>query len=265
MYQDLSILLFGHTRATSIADVLESLKLQGAIANVDVWLDGHQAVPDVRYKTELVKEVVSNFNVRSVTSHNGSLGFRKLVLHALENASANYRYIIVLEDDCFPTSDAIKIFLEELKKIEDDSSVFSVYGHPFLVGEEGEKFSRFQGWGWATTGKKLQQHIGKLIYLYSLRENEYLDFVNNVLTPEIVARLDVTPPRQPTMTIKQFFAWDETLALLTALSNQGHKKTPKRTIYNFGASADSSRFKNINWYRKPPFNMIGHEDVWDYF
>ena len=265
MHQNLSILLFGHTRATSIADVLESLKRQEAVANVDVWLDGHQGVPDVRYKTELVNEVVSNFNVRSVTSHNGSLGFRKLMLHALEQAAAEYRYIIVLEDDCFPTHDAIEIFMEELNKIEDDDSVFSVYGHPFLVPDEGVKFSRFQGWGWATTGKKLQEHISKLIYLYSLKESDYLAFVNDALTPEIIERLDVTPPRQPSSTIKRFFAWDETLALLTALSSQDHKKTPKRTIYNFGASADSSRFKNINWYRKPPFNMVSHEDIWDYF
>lgn len=265
MYQDLSILLFGHTRATYIADVLESLDSQGAISNVDVWLDGHQGAPDVKYKTELVREVVSNYKVRSLNSHNGSLGFRKLVLHALDHAAANYRYIIVLEDDCFPTRDAINIFMHELKKIEDNRSIFSVYGHPFLVSGEGETFTRFQGWGWATTGEKLKEHIGKLIYLYSLREHEYLEFVRRSLTPEVIDKLDVTPQRQPTETLKRFFAWDETLALLTVLSGQVHKKTPKRTIYNFGACEDSSRFKNINWYLKPPYNMVSHKNIWDYF
>jgi len=265
MYQDLSILLFGHTRATYVADVLESLDRQGAISNVDVWLDGHQGAPDIKYKTELVREVVSNYKVRCVNSHNGALGFRKLVLHALDQAAASYRYIIVLEDDCFPTRDAINIFMDELKKIEYDRSVFSVYGHPFLVPGEGALFTRFQGWGWATTGEKLKEHIGKLIYLYSLREHEYLEFVNQSLTTEVVKKLDVTPKRQPTETLTRFFAWDETLALLTVLSAQAHKKTPKRTIYNFGACEDSSRFKNINWYLKPPYNMVSHRNIWDYF
>jgi hypothetical protein len=265
MHQDLSILLFGHTRPTYIADVLESLKRQGAAPNVDVWLDGHQGSPDVKYKTELVRKVVSNYQVRSVNAHNGQIGFRKLILHALDDAANNYRYIIVLEDDCFPTHDAIDIFIEELKKIEDNDKVFSVYGHPFLVPEEGEVFTRFQGWGWATTSEKLKQYIGKLIYLYSLRESEYLEYVKRSLSRDVIRRLDVTPQRQPTETLTRFFAWDETLALLTVLSNQLHKKTPTRTIYNFGASEGSSRFKDINWFTKPPYNMVSHENIWDLY
>lgn len=265
MKEDLCILVFGHARPLYIADVLESLDRQGAISNVTVWLDGHQGRPDVKYNTELVREVVDRYPVREVNAHNGSLGFRKLILHALDEAATRYRYIIVLEDDCFPTHDAVKIFTDELKKVENDESVFSVYGHPFLVSGEGETFTRFQGWGWGTTGEKLQQHIRKLIYLYSLRENEYLEFVTDALTPEIVSRLDVTPQRQPTVTLRRFFAWDETLALLTVLAGQSHKKTPKRVIYNFGACEDSSRFKNADWYLQPPFNMVKHEDIWNYY
>lgn len=265
MSNELCILVFGHSRPLYIADVLESLNRQGAISNVEVWLDGHQGVPDVKYKTEQVREVVSNYNVRCVNEHNGSLGFRKLILHALDYAASNYRYIIVLEDDCFPTHDAVEIFLHELQQSENDRNIFSVYGHHFLVPDEGEVFSRFQGWGWGTTGEKLKQHIKKLIYLYSLREYEFLEFVNNALTPEVIEKLDRTPPRLPTATLRRFFAWDETLALLTVLAGQSHKKTPKRTIYNFGACEDSSRFKNAEWYLDPPFNIVKHENIWSYY
>jgi hypothetical protein len=265
MNSNLCILVFGHTRPLYIADVLESLERQGAIAHVDVWLDGHQGAPDIKYKTELVKKVVSNYAVRSVKAHNGLIGFRKLILHALDQAAKNYRYVIVLEDDCFPTHDAIDVFIDELKKIEHDDKVFSVYGHPFLVPGEGETFTRFQGWGWATTSEKLKKYIAKLIYLYSLQEAEYLEFVSQSLTRDVVRRLDVTPQRQPTETLTRFFAWDETLALLTVLSDQSHKKTPKRTIYNFGASEGSSRFKDVNWFTKPPYNMVSHEEIWDFY
>jgi len=265
MRQDLSILLFGHTRATAIADVLESINRQGAISNVDVWLDGHQSVPEIEYKSGLVKKVVNHFDVRSVNEHNGLLGFRKLVLHALDYAAENYQYIIVLEDDCFPTRDAVDIFIQELESIEGDNDIFSVYGHHFLMPDEGEVCSRFQGWGWATTGEKLKEHVRRLVYLYSLREFEYLAFVNNALTPEVLRKLDVTPPRQPSEVLRKFFAWDETLALLTVLSGQVHKKTPKRVIYNFGACEDSSRFRDINRFLEPPYNMVSHENIWEYF
>ena len=265
MRQDLSILVFGHTRPLYIADVLKSLDRQGAISKVDVWLDGHQSIPEIEYKTQLVREVVNSFNVRSVNSHNGMLGFRKLIMHALDHAAENYRHVIVLEDDCFPTHDAIEIFTRELQEIENDRGVFSVYGHHFLVPDEGDTCSRFQGWGWGTTGDKLKEHVRKLIYLYSLREQEYLDFVHEALTADVLGRLDVTPMRQPTHTLKKFYAWDESLALLTVLSGQVHKKTPKRTIYNFGACEDSSRFKDVKLFSEPPFNMVSHDHIWDYF
>ena len=96
-------------------------------------------------------------------------------------------------------------------------------------------------------------------------EEEYLKFVEQSLTEEVLGRIDITPPRLPSNTLKQFFAWDETLCLLTAMAGKYHKKTPVRTIYNFGASMDSSRFKNSEWYFKPPFNMVDHKDIWEYF
>ena len=115
------------------------------------------------------------------------------------------------------------------------------------------------------TSDRLKPFLEKLIYLYSLNEEDYLLYVKKMLTPEIKRRLDVTPPRQPTDTLLKFFAWDESLALLTAMEGLEHKRTDIRTIYNFGACKDSSRFKDIDRYRKPPFNMISHEEVWDYY
>ena len=259
------MLLFGHTRPLYLADVLESLQRQDAIGYVDVWLDGHQGVPELKHKTGLVNEVANKYDVRNIYRHNGALGFRKLILHALSNAVANYKYIIVLEDDCFPTRHAIEIFMSTLGDIENREDVFSVYGHPFLVPAERDVCTRFQGWGWATTSEKLKPFLDKLIFCYSLTENEYLSYVEQVLTRDVVDRLDVTPPRLPTDTLRKFFAWDETLALLTAQEEMVHMKTSVRTIYNFGASEGSSRFKEVSWYRSPPYNMVSHEEVWDYF
>jgi len=262
---EFGILVFGHTRPLYIADVLKSLELQGFIGNVHVWLDGHQGVPEIKRKVELVNEVVSNFKVKKIHRHNGALGFRKLILQALTIAAYDYENILVLEDDCFPTKKAVEIFKNELESIKDDDEIFSVYGHPFLVPAETEYCTRFQGWGWATTTKKLKPFLSQLIDCYSMTEENYLKFVEKMFYGEVKERLEVTPPRLPSHTITKFFAWDETLALLTAIAGKKHKKTPIRTIYNFGACKDSSRFKNVNWYSNPPFNMVAHEDIWDYY
>lgn len=263
---DFGILVFGHSRPLHIADVLESLDRQGAIGSVQVWIDGHQGVPDLKHSTDLVAEVVSRYPIAGVRRHNGMLGFRKLILHALLEATARFRHLLILEDDCFPTRNAVASFREQLAAVEGDDTVFSVYGHPFLVdAESGGTCSRFQGWGWGTTADKLRPYLERLIDCYSMPEAEYLAFVEASLTPAVLARLDVTPPRLPSTTLRNFFAWDETLALLTAMDNKIHKLTPERTIYNFGGGLDGSRFKSVDWYRCPPFNMIALDEVWDYF
>jgi hypothetical protein len=265
MKKDFGILVFGFSRPLYIADVLTSLEKQGALEYVDVWIDGHQGNPDVKLKVDLVKEVVSKFAVNKIYNHNGNLGFRKLLLQALSEATAKYKHIMILEDDCFPTRHAVEVFKLELKIIENEPDVFSIYGHPFLVEAEGETCPRFQGWGWGTTSEKLKPFLKQLIDCYSLTEERYLSFVEEVLTDEVKSRIDVTPLRQPSETLTKFFAWDETLGLLTALAGKVHKKTSVRTIYNCGACQDSSRFKYVEWYLKPPFNMVHHNKIWDYF
>lgn len=263
--EEFGILVFGHTRPLFLADVLKSLEKQGALPLVHVWLDGHQGVPEISRKVELVWRVVENFDVAQVHRHHGALGFRKMMLQALTEATHTFKHFVVLEDDCFPTRNAIATFRDELNLIENEPKIFSVYGHHFLVPEETETITRFQGWGWGTTSEKIRPILNSLIDCYSLTEERYLAFVERVLTEDIKKRLDVTPPRQPSHTVTRFFAWDETIALLTALEGMWHKKTPVRTIYNFGASQDSSRFKNADWYANPPFNMVSHADIWEYF
>lgn len=263
--QDLGIVVFGHNRPLHMSEVLRSLARQHVLDKVHVWIDGHQGNPERKIKTDQVARVVSNYPVASIRAHNGNLGFRKLVLQALSEAVDSFRHIIVLEDDCFPTRDAVARFCQELTEIEKRDDVFSVYGHHFLTESEGETCDRFQGWGWATTSEKLRPILQELIECYSLTEDRYIEFVGRVLTPEIIARIDITPPRLPTNTLRKFFAWDETIALLTALHGLTHKKTAKRTIYNFGAGGDAGHFRDINWYRKPPYNMISIDEVWDHF
>lgn len=262
---ELGILVFGHTRPLLLADTLESLKIQGHIDKVDLWIDGDQGIADLRNKIALCHKIADDYQVRNKFYHRGQLGFRKMILLAMQHAVQNYKYIILLEDDCFPTKDAVDIFISELQAVEHDEQVFSVYGHPFLVAEESGYCSRFQGWGWATTSEKLAPYLSKLIDCYSMYERDYLAFTRDALTPEILERLDVTPPRLPSQTLTKFFAWDETLALLTALDKRTHKPTAKRIIYNCGIGEGASRFAIDPKFLAPPFNLVPHKEIWSYF
>ncbi len=98
-----------------------------------------------------------------------------------------------------------------------------------------------------------------------MSEQSYLEYVDELLTPAVEARLDVTPPRLPTYSLRTFFAWDETLALLTAVDQKLHKPTDVQVIYNCGIGGDSSHFGIEDKFLRPPFNLTPPDQVWDFF
>lgn len=263
--EDFGIIVFGHTRLDTLGAVLESLKRQNALAHTEVWLDGYQGNHDLKCKIEKTVELVHTYPVKHLHRQAGNFGFRKMLILGLIEMSKRYRDILVLEDDCFPTRDAVSEFRRELDLIRDDDRIFSIYGHHFLVDSEKDTCARFQGWGWATTAEKLTPMLRQLIDCYSMTEERFLRFVSSTLTAEVKARIDVTYPRQPSYVLENFFAWDETLCLLTALNDQVHKPTRTRTIYNCGMGESSTHFANIEKFRRPPFNLIMPSEVWQYF
>lgn len=259
------IVVFGHTRLNTLNVVLESLNRQDVLRYTEVWLDGSQGNYPLKLRIDKTYELVAKYPVKALRRHAGQFGFRKMLILGLVEMCSKYEDILILEDDCFPTRDAVVEFRRELDAIRDDESVFSVYGHHFLVESEKESCPRFQGWGWATTRRKLMPILRQLIDCYSMNEERYLEFVGLTLTPEIKTRIDVTPPRQPSYTLEKFFAWDETVCLLAALNGLVHRPTRKRTIYNCGMGEESTHFQDSRILRAPAFNLITPNEVWRYF
>lgn len=261
----LGIVLYSFTRTDAAMLVLESLKKQGKLDLVEIWMDGDQGKPEVKEALEKADAEFREFGVSKITRHRGNLGFRKMIIQSLMYMVDTYERFIVLEDDCFPSSIAIDEFTRSLDAHADTPHVLTTYGHHFKIENEVPYCPRFQGWGWATYSDRFRPFLMELAYLFSLSESAYLEWTHSVLTPEIIAKLDSTAPRGASITVQRFFAWDETLALISALAGAVHAPTEQRCIYNFGVGGDSTHFTNIDWYRKPPFNMILKDEVWDHF
>lgn len=263
--QNLGVAVFAYDRADNLVNVLEALTLQGAASLTHVFIDGDQGRPAKRAEIDLVHKCAERYPVKAIHRNNGNFGFRKMMLLAMRSMMASYDKIVFLEDDCFPVRGAIESFDRALSETANIPELFSVYGHPFLFPDEGEGSARFQGWGWATTAQKLKPVWDQLMECYLMAEEDYLAFVERELTPEIEEAIDVTPGRLPSDTLRRFFAWDETLCLLTAIRGMRHQRTRERLIYNFGAGGKSSHFHDLEYFRQPPFNMISIDEVWDHY
>ena len=264
-WKDLGIALFGHTRKECLLNTLESLARQDALHVTHVFLDGDQGNLALRGKIDDLCEAISRYPIKQLHRQRGHFGFRKMMLTAGDYMLKNYGRMIFLEDDCFPAKGAVAEFNNELDSIEHDPRIFSVYGHHFLVDGESDAFPRFQSWGWATTREKLAPIWKELWDCFLMPEAEYLSFVGAQLEKGVGDMIDATPGRQPTDTLQKFFAWDETVCLLSAMHNQAHKPASRRLIYNCGAGLESSHFHDLQFFRDPPFNMIGVDEVWRYY
>ena len=266
MESELYILVLAHRRPRSLWNVLESLRRQGALPFAHVWIDGHSHTDERAEKVQQCRQLAVSFPEAQWISCNGRLGIARMMLDGLGAAARQSRNIIVLEDDCFPTADAVETFRRSLADIDRDPGIYSVYGHYFRVPGEGERFTRFQGWGWATTREKLLPILTRLRELLLMSEPDYIAWTSSVLTPQIRARLDVTPGRNVIDVLGHQFSWDSATTLLTALRGLEHSKTPKQVVFNSGMGPDSGHFHGGQpWLRDPPFNIIGEDEVWQYF
>ena len=266
--EDFCIALFTYNSISRSRRVLESLKRSDALKDVEVFMDGPHAIPEQVEKVGKNKSQIEKYNPKRINSRAGNYGFRRIMIESLLDLSTRYKKFIILEDDCFPTANAISLFKKELNDYENNKDVLTVYGSHFLCDGEFPLCPRFQGWGWATWSDKIIPFVHKMMRLYLLPEKDYLDFIKSTLTPQIKSKIDnLTFPRSCSHTTTKFFAWDETLTHLSALENKYHRPTPQRCIYNFGMDKNSSHFPitGEEVFRKPPFNLITPQEVWKYF
>jgi hypothetical protein len=124
------ILVTGHTRTQHLKNTLESLARQVAIDRTHVWLDGHVGFAELQEPVYHCRSIATHFAGERVVAYNGRVGVNKLTLDALETLAGRYDRLIVIEDDSFPTYSAVRVFEEDLERIENDPEVFSVHGHP---------------------------------------------------------------------------------------------------------------------------------------
>jgi len=261
------ILVLGYNRGLHLQSVLESLRLQGRIGDVHVYIDGtHGRAENEHINTQSI-EIARSYKVREVKVQKGHIGIEKMMLDALEVLSKQYEQLIILEDDCFPIEDAIDVFENSLEAIKHRTDIYSVYGHHFGTEPENTlEFSRFQGWGWAARSDRIQALLPKLRRLFLMDEDSYQEQVTAYLTPEIISKLDVTTNRKVVNTLKTCFSWDSATAMMTAVLGQSHLRTPKPVIKNTGISKGVGHFQaDSDFLRSVPFNMITLPEAWDYF
>lgn len=263
----LGILVLGYNRPYHLQSVLESLRQQGNLDRVHAWIDGTQGRGEYLDANTHTIEIAQRFDLAGLHAQNSHLGIEKMMLDALEYMTQRYDRVMVIEDDCFPLSNAVAQFETELATIADHEDVYSVYGCLFgSEPEDSQDFSRFQGWGWAAHSDQIRRLLPDLQALFLKSEADYLQDIQSRMTPDIRARLDRTPGRNALNVLQQFFSWDSATSFLCAERGLMHRRTVSRSIINTGIIEGIGHFhEDSARLRQPPFNMITLEEAWSYY
>ncbi|MEM8648065.1 MAG: hypothetical protein AAGF86_17195 [Pseudomonadota bacterium] len=261
------ILVFGHARPWALSYVLEGLKRQDALARTQVWLDGHQHLPELMPLVEKCRQLEATYPAERWMKYGSRNGFVRLFIDALQNhLETSDEDLIILQDDCFPAPGAIAAFEEGLEKIRNDGSFFSIYGHHFNDPSEEGGTPGFQAWGWATTAEKLRPVFEEFHRLWRLPEPECVAWVAAHMTEEIRAQMDLYPGRANAYLIDERFCFDAMIAFLALRAGQQNLKTQEQVVFNFGMGRNSMHFKQPEPHMfESPFNMTAEEDLVDRF
>lgn len=263
----LGILILAYNRPFHVQAVLESLRLQGRIGDVHLWIDGTQGRGEYANGNHHTVEIAKRYSIKEVRVQKSHLGIEKLMLDALTEMSNRYDRVLVLEDDCFPIEGAVDAFEAELADISQDQSIYSVYGHHFgFELANFPDFPRFQGWGWAAHSRQIKRLLPGLKALFLMGEAEYLKYVAQRMTSDIRERLDRTPGRDVLNVLQQFFSWDSATAFLAASMNLSHRRTRNCAVINTGIVPGIGHFEeDTPRLRAAPFNMVPLDEAWAHY
>jgi hypothetical protein len=260
------ILVFGHTRPEALQFVLEGLRRQNALADTQVWLDGHQEFPELLPRVQACQAVETLYPEAEWIKYGSNCGFSKLFIDAVLRNCPRFKFIIVLQDDCFPAPGAIEAMLQTLIEVDRSPELFSAYGHHFGAANEAAETTAFQCWGWGSPSEKLRPIVIEFARIWSMPEPDAVAWFRDQLTPEIRKRMDVYPGRSESMLLERRFCFDAVIAFLTAKQGMRHKKTTSHVIHNFGMGQRAGHFPGFHdFYLKPPFNMTTRSSLIERF
>lgn len=181
------VVFFTFKRNTTTTHFLELMRDAG-VSKIYIYSDGPRNNVD-KIATDLVRKSVMAFqsanpNIKIITNFSESnLGLKNNIIRGLGRVLAIEDAVIVLEDDCLPSTDFFLFTSQMLAKYKDDKRIMSINGTSvggnFKYSYDFTKYA--QCWGWATWKRA-----------WKLYDPELLEF-NQVVWNKLSKDLNLTP------------------------------------------------------------------------
>lgn len=159
------IIVFAYNRSWHLRETLNALKMNKGVEKLYIFQDGLK-IEEHRKEWKKTQEVIKEIDWCDVIYFLSDInkGLRKSILDGVNYVFQENDAVIVLEDDCIPTSNFMDFMQQSLEKYKDYEKVFSVSGYAWPMELKEKNFDAYFcgrissfGWGtWKTRWEKLE-------------------------------------------------------------------------------------------------------------
>lgn len=194
------IAVFAYNRDWHLAKVLKGLRENEEVDKIYVFQDGLKS-EEHRNKWESVKVLIENIDwckVRYFPAQENK-GLARSIVDGVNYVLQENDAIIVLEDDCVPSSNFISFMQQCFEKYKEDKSVYSISGYAWPVDLEKQMFDvyftgRISSWGWGTWKDRWEYYKTDISVLDRIRSDKesslYLAAWGNDLEGMLIDRIN---------------------------------------------------------------------------
>jgi GR25 family glycosyltransferase involved in LPS biosynthesis len=150
------IAVFAYNRNIHLSKTLAGLKTNKEVKEIYVFQDGLKTESH-RAGWEATKKVISDIDWCKVNYilAGENKGLARSIVSGINHVLKENDAIVVLEDDCVPTSNFMYFMLQCFEKYRDNRKVYNVSGYAWPIDVEKDEYDvyftgRTNSWGWGT-------------------------------------------------------------------------------------------------------------------
>lgn len=151
----IGIAVFAYNRSRHLQQVLEGLQ-NNSVNELYIFQDG-LCCESHRSEWEKVRETINGITWCKTKCFfsDYNKGLARSIIEGIDVILSEKDAIIVLEDDCVPTSNYIEFMTQCFKKYVKDEKIYSISGYSYPVTLKGGEYDiygcgRISSWGWGT-------------------------------------------------------------------------------------------------------------------
>ena len=246
MNANIPVLLITYKRPAKTENLINIL-IKNNIKDIFIYMDGpsnSSVIEDCKNTRKTIEKFSSKYSNIKTFFKNKNVGMKYGIPEAIDWVFNSFDQVIILEDDCVPSSEFFPFMEQMLNRYKSSSKIGSICGSNLLskwnLNKENYFYSKyFNSWGWATWKDRWQKFDRNLDHLEEMKKNKFLRTYLGSYRAYFYWHWILSRVKN-----KKKDAWDYTWIFTNFINKKLHVTPKINLVSNVGIGLDSSHTKS---------------------